>query len=304
MARKSDVGRLGDRQALEEFLGALTLEGRSPHSVRAYRRDLEAVLGALGRPLSEARPADLRECFRRQQQADRSPSSINRAIAAVRSFCRFLFEEGRLEANPAQALRSIRLGPPLAPKHLTVEEVQRLLSLPDATTSSGRRDRAILMLLYNTGLRVGELCALNRADVVLPAEGWGALQVVGKGRRLHRLPINRPAADALLAYLTDRDDAEPALFLNRNGGRFNVRGIALLVNRYLRAAGITDRSGPHLLRHTFATHALRARPNLRAVQELLGHAWVTTTQRYTHLEVEDLQAQVVGLPANRSSGLG
>jgi integrase len=107
------------------------------------------------------------------------------------------------------------------------------------------------MLLYNTGLRVGELCALSREDVRLPAEGWGALQVVGKGRRLHRLPINRPAADALLAYLSDRDDVEPALFLNRNGDRFSVRGIALLVNRYLGAAGTTHRSGPHLLRHTF-----------------------------------------------------
>jgi integrase/recombinase XerC len=279
----------------------LTLEGRSPHSIGAYRRDLEALLGALRGPIDQVRPADLRDHFRQQLNTGRSPSTINRAIAATRSFCRFLFEEGRLDSNPAQALRSIRLGPPLAPKHLTVPEVQCLLSLPDTETPVGRRDYAILMLLYNTGLRVGELCSLSRDDVMLPAEGWGALQVVGKGRRLHRLPINRPAADALLVYLADRDDAEPALLLNRSGERFSVRGIALLVNRYLRAAGITDRSGPHLLRHTFATHALRARPNLRAVQELLGHAWVTTTQRYTHLEVEDLQAQVADLPANRFS---
>jgi len=298
MARKRRDDRQSGTQMLEEFLGAMTLEGRSAHSIGAYRRDLEALLAALPGPLDEVRPADLRECFRRQQQAGRSPSSINRAIGATRSFYRFLFEEGRLETNPAQALRSIRLGPPLAPKHLTVAEVQRLLSQPDTTTPTGRRDYAILMLLYNTGLRVGELCVLSRDDVHLPAEGWGALQVVGKGRRLHRLPINRPAADALSAYLADRSDDEPALFLNRNGGRFSVRGIALLVNRYLRAAGITDRSGPHVLRHTFATHALRARPNIRAVQELLGHAWVTTTQRYTHLEVEDLQEQVADLPAN------
>ncbi len=298
MARKPRQYRRSDQQALDEFLDALTLEGRSAHSIGAYRRDLEALLASLPMTLAQARPAELRECFRRQQQAGRSPSSINRAIAATRSLCRFLFEEGRLKANPAQALRSIRLGPPLAPKHLTVEEVQRLLSLPDAATPTGRRDRAILMLFYNTGLRVGELCALSRDDVHLPVEGWGALQVVGKGRRLHRLPINRPAADALLAYLADRDDAEPALFLNRSGCRFSVRGIALLVNRYLRAAGVTDRSGPHVLRHSFATHALRARPNLRAVQELLGHAWVTTTQRYTHLEAEDLRAQVAELPAN------
>ena len=298
MARKRREDRQSAAQMLEEFLGALALEGRSEHSIGAYRRDLERVLGEVAGPLDEVQPRDLRDIFRRQQQAGRSPSSINRAIGATRSFFRFLFEEGRLERNPAQALRSIRLGPPLAPKHLTVPEVQRLLSLPSPDIAVGRRDHAILMLLYNTGLRVGELCALNRDDVQLPSEGWGALQVVGKGRRLHRLPINRPAADALLAYLADREDAEPALFLNRSGGRFSVRGIALLVNRYLRAAGITDRSGPHVLRHTFATHALRARPNLRAVQELLGHAWVTTTQRYTHLEVEDLQAQVAELPAN------
>ena len=299
MGRKRRDDRQSDAQMLEEFLGALALEGRSPHSIGAYRRDLHALLAALSAPLDEVQPRDLREVFRRQQQAGRSPSSINRAIGATRSFCRFLYEEGRLQTNPAQALRSIRLGPPLAPKHLTVPEVQRLLSLPDTGTPTGRRDHSILMLLYNTGLRVGELCALSRDDVRLPAEGWGALQVVGKGRRLHRLPINRPAADALLAYLADRDDAEPALFLNRSGDRFSVRGIALLVNRYLQAAGITDRSGPHVLRHTFATHALRARPKLRAVQELLGHAWVTTTQRYTHLEVEDLQTQVADLPANR-----
>ena len=159
MARKRWHDRQSNEWELEELLGALALEGRSAHSVRAYRRDLEALLAALPGPLDQVRPSDLRECFRRQQQAGRSPSSINRAIAAVRSFYRFLFEEGRLETNPAQALRSIRLGPPLAPKHLTVEEVQRLLSLPSPDTSVGRRDRAIMMLLYNTGLRVGELCA-------------------------------------------------------------------------------------------------------------------------------------------------
>jgi site-specific recombinase XerD len=251
MVGKQQEDQRSDERKMEEFLDALALEGRSAHSVRAYRRDLETLLAALPGPLADARPSDLRECFRHQQQAGRSPSSINRAIAAARSFCRFLYEEGQMEMNPSQALRSIRLGPALAPKHLTVAEVQRLLSLPDTAMPTGRRDYAVLMLLYNTGLRVGELCALSREDVRLPAEGWGALQVVGKGRRLHRLPINRPAADALLAYLADRDDTEPALFLNRSGNRFSVRGIALLVNRYLQAAGVTDRSGPHVLRHTF-----------------------------------------------------
>ncbi len=144
MARKQQQERRSDQCELEGFLDALALEGRSANSVRAYRRDLEALLAALPGPLDQVRPADLRECFRRQQQAGRSPCSINRAIAATRSFCRFLFEEGRLETNPAQALRSIRLGPPLTPKHLMVEEVQRLLSLSATSTPTGRRDRAIL----------------------------------------------------------------------------------------------------------------------------------------------------------------
>jgi len=112
------------------------------------------------------------------------------------------------------------------------------------------------------------------------------------------VPLNSHARRALEDYLAQRQDDNPALFLNRSGNRFSVRGVALLVNRYLRSIGVTDRSGPHLLRHTFATHALRARPNLRAVQELLGHSSVTTTQRYTHMEAEDLQQQVAGLPSN------
>src|SRR5574340_927779 len=169
MARRGRQDRQSDQRGLEEFLGALALEGRSEHSVRAYRSDLEALLAALPGPLSEVRPADLRDHFRQRLAGGSSPSTLNRAIAAARSFCRFLFEEGRLETNPAQALRSIRLGPALAPKHLTVAEVQRLLALPGTETPTGRRDYAILMLLYNTGLRVGELCALNRDDMHLPA---------------------------------------------------------------------------------------------------------------------------------------
>jgi len=175
---------------------------------------------------------------------------------------------------------------------LIVEEVDRLLPTPQVDSSSGVRDLALLAFLYNTGLRVGELCALNRADVQLPADGWGQVQLVGKGRRLRWVPMNAHARRTLEDYLAQREDDNPALFLNRSGQRFSVRGVALLANRYLRRIGITDRSGPHLLRHTFATHALRARPNLRAVQELLGHSSVTTTQRYTHMDADDLRRQV------------
>jgi integrase/recombinase XerC len=298
--RKAGTKRQG-QSLLSEFLDALALEGWSPHSVRSYRRDLEPLLAALPARLDQVHPADLRDHFRQQLEAGSAPSTINHAIAAARSFFNFLVDNRLLDSSPAASLRSIRVGPSLAPKHLTVEEVDRLLAEPRVETPTGVRDLALLTFLYNTGVRVGELCALNRADVQLPAEGWGQVQLVGKGRRLRWVPINRPAREALAAYLADRDDDCPALFLNRSGKRFSVRGVALLVNRYLRAAGITDRSGPHVLRHTFATHALRAHHNLRAVQELLGHSWVTTTQRYTHLEVEDLQDQVAEMPANASS---
>ena len=255
--RSGQVGgrRVGSRREtrslLSEFLDALALEGRSPHSVRSYRRDLEPLLAALPPRLDRVHPADLREFFRAQQQAGRAPSSINHAIAAARSFFNFLVDNRLLDSSPAMSLRSIRVGPTLAPKHLTVEEVDRLLAQPQVETPTGVRDLALLAFLYNTGLRVGELCALNRADVQLLADGWGHVQLVGKGRRLRWVPINSHARRTLEDYLACREDDEPALFLNRSGKRFSVRGVALLVNRYLRRIGITDRSGPHLLRHTF-----------------------------------------------------
>jgi len=283
---------------LEDFLASLALEGRSNHSVRAYRRDLEPLIAALPARLERVHPADLREHFRAQQQAGRSPSSVNHAIAAARSFFNFVVDNRMLDTSPATSLHSIRLGPSLAPKHLTVEEVDRLLAEPKVDTPSGVRDLALLAFLYNTGLRVGELCGLNRADVQLPPDGWGQVQLVGKGRRLRWVPLNSHARRALEDYLGKRQDENPALFLNRSGQRFSVRGVALLVNRYLLRIGISDRSGPHLLRHTFATHALRARPNLRAVQELLGHSSVTTTQRYTHMDADDLRQQVADMPGN------
>jgi site-specific recombinase XerD len=298
VGRRKAAVRRQTRSLLGEFLDALALEGRSPHSVRSYRRDLEPLLPALPARLDQVHPADLREHFRAQQQAGRAPSSINHAIAAARSFFNFLVDNRLLDSSPAMSLCSIRVGPSLAPKHLTVEEVDRLLAEPQVDTPSGVRDLALLAFLYNTGLRVGELRALNRADVQLPADGWGQVQLVGKGRRLRWVPINSHARRTLEDYLATREDDNPALFLNRSGQRFSVRGVALLVNRYLRRIGITDRSGPHLLRHTFATHALRARPNLRAVQELLGHSSVTTTQRYTHMDADDLRRQVAELPGN------
>jgi integrase/recombinase XerD len=242
------------------------------------------------------RELDLREHFRQQLAAGRAPSTVNHAIAATRSFVSLLVDNRVLDTSPALALRSIRAGPSLAPKCLSVEEVEQLLAQPQTDMPTGVRDQALLTFLCNTGLRVGELCAPDRDDVQLPEDGWGQAQLVGRGRRLRWVPLNASARRMLEAYLAQRHDEHPGLFLNRSGERFSVRGVALPVNRYLRRIGITDRSGPHLLRHTFAAHALRARPNLRAVQELLGHSSVMATQRHAHMSAEDLRWQVVELP--------
>jgi site-specific recombinase XerD len=168
MAKKSQKERDANEKLMEEFLDALALEGRSQHSLRSYRTDLTSVLAANTGPLSEMRTADLREHFRQRLATGLAPSTVNHAMAATKSFVRFLPEEGHLETDPTQTLRAIRIGQSLAPKHLTVAEVERLLSIPDTATPTGRRDYAVLMVLYNTGLRVGELCSLNRDDVQLP----------------------------------------------------------------------------------------------------------------------------------------
>lgn len=273
---------------LEEYLQTLDVgRGYSPHTIAAYRQDLEqfaAFLEEEGRPwLQVDRPA-VRRFLARLQERGLAPATIARKVAVLRSFYGHLVRRGVLPTHPLRALGTPKV-PSRLPRFLTVEETAALLMAPDLRTPQGLRDRAILELLYASGLRVGELVALNLGDV-----DWGRreVHVRGKGGRERLALLGRPALRALRAYvrqgrpLLAGKRPTDALFLNRWGKRLSDRSVRTLVSEYARQVGLEDVT-PHTLRHTFATHLLEGGADLRIVQELLGHARLTTTQRYTHV---------------------
>jgi integrase/recombinase XerC len=232
-----------------------------------------------------------------------SRSSSARRLAALRSWARYLVREGMLTEDPTALVGAPRRDRTL-PDHLPVEEMERLLAAPDGSTVPGRRDRAILELFYASGLRLSELVDLDLDDVNVAGR---MLRVRGKGAKERLVPFNHAAADALRAMLADpvgegrkppRLGPRPAptrhgrarhpLFRNLRGGRLTTRSVDRIVRRYVREAALARGISPHALRHTFATHLLQAGADLRAIQELLGHARLSTTQRYTHLDVDRL----------------
>lgn len=230
----------------------------------------------------------------RMHAADLSSVTIGRKLAALRSFCSFLCREEVLDANPARAIRNPKAGGKL-PSFLTESEVEKLLDLDDPSPL-GRRDRSILELLYATGLRASELCGLDVDDVDLDDR---LLRTVGKGRTERQIPFGRVAARATRAYLDVRqgwlaaaeDGGDPeALYLTPGGGRLGTNGLRAMVKRRLRESAVDKDVTPHALRHSFATHLLNAGADLRAIQELLGHASLGTTERYTHLSTARLKA--------------
>jgi integrase/recombinase XerC len=219
-------------------------------------------------------------------------AAVARHLSAIRSFFRFLYREGKVSSNPF-ALVSAPRRPRRLPKFLTPEEVRAVLRAPDVSTPRGLRDRAILEILYATGMRVGELVTLRTSD--LPPSlsnahrGGGDLRVVGKGRRDRIVLMAAAAQDALRQYVRSgrpalvRGRPADALFVNARGGKLSDRGVRLVVDQAVRAAALARRISPHVLRHTFATHLLDGGADLRVVQELLGHASLATTQIYTHV---------------------
>lgn len=284
----------------EEFLTWLSAErGRSANTLAAYRRDLRAywawlvqratTLGAVGEQDITAYVAHLRA-------AGRAPASVARAVVAVRSLHRFLAVEGLVERDPAADVEAPRV-PQSLPKALTEEDVERLLGAVSGDDSVARRDRAILEVLYGTGLRISELVGLSLADVDLDA---ALLRAFGKGSKERLVPIGRLARRALETWFdaggrpslaperwARRGDAE-AVFLNARGGRLSRQGAWGIVRRYGDLAGLGDRLTPHVLRHSCATHMLDHGADIRAVQELLGHASISTTQVYTKVSTERL----------------
>ena len=287
------------RSEVETFLHHLEVErGASPNTLSAYRNDLSQLadyLEGMGRRSArEVGREDLARFYLHLQERGYSRTSQARKVAAVRSFFAFLTREGRLPEDPAEDLASPRVGRSL-PRALSEEEVERLLSAPVGNrTPEGLRDRAMLELLYATGMRVSELVALNLGDVDLQAR---LVRCMGKGGKERVIPIHEEAVRAVEEYLLEgrprlvSDPREPALFVNQRGERLTRQGFWLILKGYARRAGITANVTPHVLRHSFATHMLRRGASLRNVQEWLGHASIATTQVYTYLTGDYLHAQ-------------
>ena len=273
---------------LKGFLQSLEIaRGYSPHTIAAYGGDMEqfaAFLQAEGYSWSQVDRQVAHRYLAHLQRRGLAPASIARKLAALRSFYAYLVRRSILPSHPLRGLGTPKQ-PQRLPRYLSVEETVALLMTADLSTPQGWRDRAILELLYSSGLRAGELVRLDVGDV-----DWDRreLRVQGKGGRMRIAVVGRPALRALRAYLREgrpqlsRGRASPALFLNRLGGRLSDRSIRSIVSQHARLAGLEEVT-PHTLRHTFATHLLEGGADLRIVQELLGHARLTTTQRYTHV---------------------
>lgn len=297
MSAATAAPRAWDRP-LAEFLDYLHYErGFSPRTVAAYRRDIASLARWCEEPERAIVPAALtRTTLRRylaDHLADHAPSSTGRALAAARHFLRFLVRRGELAASPADGLRAPR-APRALPPHLSVDGVEALLDGVDRDDERLRhRDRALFEVLYGCGLRVSECVGMDVDDVDLGAH---RVRVAGKGGKERIVPLTPTIEAALAAWLTCRASLEPppeaatALWLNHRGRRLTARGVDWLLRQALCRAGLDDRMGPHGLRHSLATHLLAGGAELRVIQELLGHASVRTTQRYTHLGIGELVA--------------
>ena len=275
--------------AVGSFLEYLGVErGASPHTLRSYAADLTEFTRFLAEEgiggLASADARAVRAHVARLHQRRLAKASIARKLAAVRSCFRFLARRGAIGANPARQVRSPRLGRRL-PSFLPVDETTVLLSTPPGPATAGARDRALLELLYASGLRVAEACGLDLDDL---DEARQTVRVLGKGDKERVVPVGDSALEALAAYLAMRGRQRGPLFLNARGGRLTARSAHRIVRAWARRSGLRQRVTPHTLRHSFATHLLGAGADLRVIQELLGHSRLSTTQRYTHVSPEQL----------------
>jgi integrase/recombinase XerD len=271
------------------YLDHLRVERRlARHTLESYARDLSALAAyadAVGRPIERLDRASLEEFVRRQMTRGLAPRSVARAVAAVRGYYRFLVLDRRLERSPADDLQPPRAWPSL-PKFLSLDEVDRLIAQPDIATSRGLRDRAMIELLYATGLRVSELVGVRAIDLHADEQ---YLTCVGKGSKERIVPIGDQASEWIARYqstarrelLKGRTTAR--LFVNMRGGPLSRVGFWKILKQYGRAAGLPRMLSPHVLRHSFATHLLERGADLRAIQLMLGHADLSTTQIYTHV---------------------
>lgn len=281
--------------AFDCYLNYLRVErGLAVNTVLAYEHDISDFLFFLskrGRRLSEVAKADLSE-YLQHIYGELSARSVGRRIVSLRSFFRFLLLDGFVEGDPTETLESPKTWRSL-PKYLNETEVEALLSQPDLETTLGIRDKAMLEVLYATGLRVTELVGLQSTDIHL--EG-GFVRTFGKGNKERIVPLGETAIHFIELYLKDaykllkmKKPGTPFLFLSQKGGPMSRQNFWMLVHKYGRMLGISDRLSPHVLRHSFATHLLEHGADLRAVQVMLGHSDISTTQIYTHVTRERLK---------------
>jgi integrase/recombinase XerD len=273
---------------INAYLDHLRVERRlAEHTLESYARDLSALrafAAGMRRRVETLDRAALEEFVRQQLMRGLSPRSVARLVASVRGFYRFLVLDQRLQSSPADDLRPPRAWPAL-PRFLSIEDVDALIAQPDVTTPKGLRDRAMIELLYATGMRVSELVNVRAADLHLADQ---YLTCVGKGNKERLIPIGEQAADWIARY---QREARPklvrracdALFVNARGGPMSRVGFWKLLKQYGRKAGLPRTLSPHVVRHSFATHLLERGADLRAIQLMLGHADLSTTQIYTHV---------------------
>lgn len=277
-------------EVLSGFVVHLQVErNASAHTVTAYLSDLQTFVSELDLPPEDVTPPEIRRFLSRLVEGGYSRRTIARKMSALRSLYRYLAALDNSTDSPARLIRSPKLEHRL-PDFLYIDETLALLTLPDVTTPAGLRDRALLELLYATGIRVSECTALDVGQV---SSRDGLLRVMGKGRRERITLYGSHAAAALDAYLHEgrpawSQDAGGPLFINRRGGRLSDRSVRRLVDQYAARLGTSKRVSPHTFRHSFATHLLEGGADLRAVQELLGHQSLSTTQIYTHTAREHL----------------
>ena len=274
---------------MEAYLDHLRVERRlSSHTLESYARDLAALAAyaaGAGRPVESLDRQALEAFVREQRSRGLAPRSVARAVAAVRGFFRFLVLDRRLDHSPADDLRPPRAWPAL-PTFLSIEEVDTLMAQPDVTTTLGLRDRAMIELLYATGLRVSELVGVRIADLHLEEH---YLTCIGKGSKERLVPIGEQATDWIRKYSSQgrrellKGRASPRLFLNARGGALSRVGFWKILKQHARKANLPRTLSPHVLRHSFATHLLERGADLRAIQLMLGHADLSTTQIYTHV---------------------
>lgn len=277
---------------ISQFCSYLEIERNvSPHTMEAYRRDL-CQLAAFVRQErgNDSGAADLDHLLLRRYLAQlgksNAKSSIGRKLAAIRSFFKFLLRRGAVTKNPAELIATPKKGSRL-PFHLDIDQATALMEAPMEEQKHELRDRAILETLYSCGLRVSELTGLDVGDMDLAG---GMVRVMGKGGKARIVPVGSRAVAAVTEYLAERVNSadHDALFLNTRGKRINRRSVARIIDTHVQRLASYKNISPHTLRHTFATHMLEGGADLRAIQELLGHASLSTTQKYTHVGIDRL----------------